>query len=300
MAQIFLCHASEDKTKVREVYQRLLAIEGLKPWLDEEDILPGQVWEDEIPRALKASDFILIFLSQNSVAKRGYVQREMRLALDALQEVSEGTIHTIPVRLDDCDVPEQFQRYQYANLFDERGFERIVQAIRFELSQRQPPEPETTAEPTWPQTLTNSIDMEFILIPAGEFLMGSNDGDNDEKPVHKVTISEPFYLGKYQVTQAQWEALMGNNPSYFKGDSNRPVEKISWNDAQEFIRKLNEKEGSSKYRLPTEAEWEYACRAGTTTAYSLGDDPRQLGEYAWYDENSKGETHPVGQLRPNA
>ena len=102
MARIFLCHASDDKAHVREVYHRLQAIEGFEPWLDEEDLLPGQVWAREIPRALQTSDFILIFLSRTSVAKRGYVQREMKMALDAWEELPEGTIHTIPVRLDDC------------------------------------------------------------------------------------------------------------------------------------------------------------------------------------------------------
>ena len=99
MARIFLCHAREDKAQVREVYHRLRAIEGFEPWLDEKDLLPGQDWAYEIKQALKTSDFILLFLSRASGAKRGYVQREMKLALDALQELPEGTIHTIPVRL---------------------------------------------------------------------------------------------------------------------------------------------------------------------------------------------------------
>jgi hypothetical protein len=115
-----------------------------------------------------------------------------------------------------------------------------------------------------------------------------------------VTVSKAFYLGKYEVTQAQWEAVMGNNPSYFKGRNN-PVEWVSWHDVQAFITKLNQKEGMNKYRLPTEAEWEYAARAGTTSTYSFGDDAGALGRYAWYgeDENS-GSTHPVGQKEPNA
>ena len=129
VARIFLCHASDDKAHVREVYHRLHAIEGFEPWLDEEDLLPGQEWAREIPRALQTSDFILIFLSRTSVAKRGYVQREMKMALDAWEELPEGTIHTIPVRLDDCDVPEQFRRYHWANLFEPSGFDRIVRAI---------------------------------------------------------------------------------------------------------------------------------------------------------------------------
>jgi formylglycine-generating enzyme required for sulfatase activity len=103
-----------------------------------------------------------------------------------------------------------------------------------------------------------------------------------------------------EVTQGQWEAVMGSNPSYFKNCGDEcPVEQVSWNDIQEFIKKLNRKEGTDRYRLPTEAEGEYACRAGTTTAYSFGDDSGDLREYAWFGNNSERKTHPVGQLKPN-
>ncbi|WP_340820530.1 SUMF1/EgtB/PvdO family nonheme iron enzyme [Methanolobus sp. WCC4] len=143
----------------------------------------------------------------------------------------------------------------------------------------------------------NSIGIQFIAIPAGEFMMGSNEYD-EEKPVHKVTIPKPFLLGKYPVTQKEWFAVMGSNPSQFKGD-NRPVENISWNDAQEFVKRLNTKEVTNKYRLPSEAEWEYACRAGTNTNYSFGDSESHIGDYAWYEDNSGHKTHPVGQKKPN-
>ncbi len=143
----------------------------------------------------------------------------------------------------------------------------------------------------------NSIGMKFALIPAGEFMMGSKEFDW-AKPVHKVTISKPFYLGVYPVTQREWKEVMGNNPSYFKGD-NLPGEQISWYDVQEFIKKLNEKENTNKYSLPSEAEWEYAARAGTTTTYSFGDDESALGDYAWYAENSSSKTHDVGQKKSN-
>jgi formylglycine-generating enzyme required for sulfatase activity len=146
---------------------------------------------------------------------------------------------------------------------------------------------------------TRRVQIDFVLIPAGTFMMGSQDGDKDEQPVHQVTISKPFYLGKYEVTQAQWEAVMGRNPSNFTGDPQRPVENVSWEDVQEFIRLLNVAAKSTRFRLPTEAEWEYAARAGMMTAYSFGDDVGQLGEYAWYAENSGKTTHPVGQLKPN-
>ncbi|WP_094226984.1 formylglycine-generating enzyme family protein [Methanolobus psychrotolerans] len=142
---------------------------------------------------------------------------------------------------------------------------------------------------------TNSIGMEFVLIPAGKFMMGSKQ-DVTARPVHEVTISKAFYLGKYPVTQREWMSIMGSNPSFFKGHYNHPVEQVSWNDAQEFVNKLNAKEGTDKYRLPSEAEWEFACRAGTTTKYSFGDNESDLDEYGWCSGKT---THPVGQKKPN-
>ncbi|GHT97575.1 hypothetical protein FACS1894154_01240 [Betaproteobacteria bacterium] len=149
------------------------------------------------------------------------------------------------------------------------------------------------------ETFTNSIGMEFILIPAGTFMMGDASYGN-ESPVHRVEISRPFYLGKYPVTQAQWVAVMGKekNPSHFEGERN-PVENVSWKDVQAFIQSLEAKEGRDGYRLPTEAEWEYAARAGTTSDYSFGNNHSELRRYAWFDDNSEGKTHPVGEKRPN-
>jgi formylglycine-generating enzyme required for sulfatase activity len=257
--------------------------------------LPGQDWAREIPLAIRKSDFILIFLSRTSVAKRGYVQREMKLALDVWQELPEGTIHTIPVRIDECDVPESFRRYHYANLFVPNGFDRIVRAIHAELAKR----PGMT-DTTLASSFTYSIGMEFVLIPAGTFMMGSPDADEEahdrEKPAHRVTISQPFYLGKYPVTQAQWEAVMSHNPSHFQGNSNRPVECVSWDDVQGFLRKLTEREGEQDYRLPSEAEWEYACRAGTETSRYHPD----INAIAWYIGNSNTQPQSVGQKLPNA
>lgn len=160
--------------------------------------------------------------------------------------------------------------------------------------------PPVTSSIVLPPTFRNTIGMEFVLIRDGEFLMGSENGFDNEKPVRRVQISKPFYLGKYQVTQEQWQAVMGNNPSRFTGDPNRPVENVSWHGTQEFLQKLAKKEQGKTYRLPTEAEWEYACRAGSTGAYCFGDDVAKLKEYAWYEENSGSTTHPVGQLKPNA
>jgi formylglycine-generating enzyme required for sulfatase activity len=152
---------------------------------------------------------------------------------------------------------------------------------------------------TNPETYTNSIGMEFVLIPGGEFEMGSSSYEtdrNDEGPVHEVKIWK-VYLGKYEVTQEQWVSVMGSNPSRFSS-SNNPVESVSWNDVLVFIRKLNEMEGTDRYRLPSEAEWEYACRAGTSTSYSFGNDVSELKEYAWF-EDANG-THEAGTKKPNS
>jgi formylglycine-generating enzyme required for sulfatase activity len=153
------------------------------------------------------------------------------------------------------------------------------------------------------ETITNSIDMELILIPAGSFRMGGDkkleQAEDHETPRHIVKISKTFYMGKYQVTQSQWSDIMNNNPSEFKDDI-RPVERVSWNDVQEFIQQLNNKEETNKYRLPTEAQWEYAARADTESAYCFSGDIKILSQYAWYRKNSAGKTHPVGQLKPNA
>jgi len=163
--------------------------------------------------------------------------------------------------------------------------------------------------------ISNSIGMTLVLIPPGEFMMGSPDSDSDAgsnwKPQHKVKITKPFYLGVCEVTQAEYETVMGKNPSWFsKGrggaeevsgedTSGHPVDNVSWDDAVKFCRELSAKEGKT-YRLPTEAEWEYACRAATTTRYSFGDDPASLGQFAWYEDNSDQKTHPVGEKKPNA
>ncbi len=152
---------------------------------------------------------------------------------------------------------------------------------------------------------SNSLGMGFVHIKPGSFMMGSSRReyllrDKDEK-LHSVTLSRDFYMQTTEVTQQQWKAVMGENPSRFKvcgGDC--PVENVSWDDVQKFIKKLNKKEGGNYYRLPTEAEWEYACRAGSSTLFSFGDERHLFTDYAWLSGNSGRKPHPVGKRRPNA
>lgn len=160
--------------------------------------------------------------------------------------------------------------------------------------------------------------LEMVLVPAGTFIMGlpEREGDSDTFPAHpqhKVTV-QGFYVGKYEVTQAQWRAVMDNNPSDFKNCDQCPVERVSWNATQEFIKKLNGMQSRYTYRLPSEAEWEYACRAGMTWDWAVSIDSmdwrnsteafmktrKALDAMAWYDSNSGDKTHPVGQKQANA
>ena len=167
------------------------------------------------------------------------------------------------------------------------------------------------------EELPGGVLMEFVWIEAGTFTMGSplseSGRQSDEGPQHLVTISEGFWLGKYELTQGQWESVMGTRPwsgkvsqsgkGYIQSNPMHPAVYISWNDVQVLTDKLNQQEGSEVYRLPTEAQWEYACRAGTTTRWSFGDDKSRLGEYAWGRDNAwdVGEqyAHAVGTKLPN-
>jgi formylglycine-generating enzyme required for sulfatase activity len=164
-----------------------------------------------------------------------------------------------------------------------------------------PPTPTPAPTPPAIETRTDALTgMEFVKIPAGCFQMGCGPQDGNcgtgEKPAHKVCVDE-FWLGKYKVTQAQWQKIMGSDPAYNQDSPVHPVEQVSWDDVQAYLKKLNWQAGTFAYRLPTEAEWEYACRAGTQTAYSFGNDHSKLGEYVWY--GLEGKTHAVGQLKPN-
>ena len=148
------------------------------------------------------------------------------------------------------------------------------------------------------ETVTGQHGIELVWCPPGTFVRALDgffqglEGSNETQ--HQVTLTRGFWIGKYPVTQTQWEAVMGENPSEFKGHDN-PVENVAWKDAKQFLAKLG-----ASYRLPFESEWEFAARAGTTTAYCFGDDPAELGDYAWFKDNAGEKTHPVGQKKPNA
>ena len=150
--------------------------------------------------------------------------------------------------------------------------------------------------------LGNKVTMKLVLIPSGKFMMGSPKDEKvhkeNQSQQHEVILSKPFYMGIYDVTQEQYEQIMGKNPSYFKGAQN-PVERVTWDEAVEFCKKVSQKTGKT-VSVPSESLWEYACRAGSKARFSYGNDYDKLGDYAWYGKNSQGKTHPVGQKKPNA
>lgn len=149
-----------------------------------------------------------------------------------------------------------------------------------------------------PDRFVNSIGMSFRRIPAGTFEMGSTSHEPDERPVHTITITKDVFFSTHEVTQQHWKMIMGENPSAFEGND-LPVEQVSWFDANDFIKALNEREGGSRYRLPTEAEWEYAARAGSGGVFFFGDNSDRLSDYAWYAPNSGGQTNYAARKRPN-
>ena len=327
MSDIFLSYKSEDSEKAKKIAE---AIEkkGYTVWWDR-IIPPGRTFYEVIEEELDKAKCVVVLWSEKSIKAKWVIT-----------EASEGDKRGIlvPILIEDVTPPLPFRMMQAAKLMDWDGtslhpeFDLLIQSVGRILGRpapmdsREPKQNEKEGEGkeeqeekakkeqeeqellrgeerTKEKTCTNSIGMKFALIPAGKFSMGSPPDEKGrfdyEGLVHEVTIQNPFYLGIYPVTQQEWQAVMGENPSLFKGDK-LPVEQVSWDDVQEFIKKLNEKEGSDKYRLSSEAEWEYAARAGTTTRYSFGDDESELGEYGWYNRNSDNKTHSVGQKKSNS
>jgi formylglycine-generating enzyme required for sulfatase activity len=321
MSDIFLSYASEDRERVRPLAEALTQ-QGWSVFRDR-NIPGGRTWQEVLEEELEASCSLVVVWSENSI-KRKWV----------MEEVDAGIRKRLPifsVLIDAVLPPLEFRSKQAVNLSAWDGdtnsfaFQNLVRNIRKILGQPArlkplqpttqethepgPPEPKPAEEQPEPEPqvkkeLTNSLGMQFRLIPAGTFMRGSGiaeDGDEDERPQHQVTLSQPFYLQTTPVTQGQWKRLMGENPSFFQEcGEDCPVENVSWNDAQEFIKKLNQIEKTDQYRLPTEAQWEYACRAGSTQSYCFGDREAELGQYAWYAANSQKSPHPVGRLKPNA
>jgi formylglycine-generating enzyme required for sulfatase activity len=320
--RVFLCHASGDKPAVRALYQRLCA-EGIDAWLDEEKLLPGQDWQLEIPKAVRDSDVVIVCLSRGSITKAGYVQKEIKFALDVADEQPEGAIFLIPARLEECQVPDRLNRWQWVSLFEERGYDRLMRALQSRAGalgisispvairpvSTKSAQRSVAAKPVLPGVKVFS-GIEFVRVPKGKFIMGSKD-DNElaldsEKPQHTVEIPYNYWVARYPVTNEQFKKFVEATKHEhewvgdWKSKPDYPVVNVSWHDAMAYCKWLNEalrgEMGDGVVRLPTEAEWEKAARGERGNEWPWGNefDKTKCNSR----EGGKGGTTPVGAYSP--
>ena len=288
---VFLCHNSEDKPQVIEIAEQLKLC-GLKPWLDKWELRPGHSWQDVLEENIEQINAAAVFVGKNGLGP--WQRREINAFL---RKFVSRECPVIPILLSDAPkepkLPTFLEEIMWVDFrtSDPNPMSQLIWGITGKKSDQQinfKAQTNPVAPTVITEILPKGILLEMVKIPAGSFLMGTEEAEvirlckeyetdwfKCEMPQHRVNLQE-FYLGKYPVTQEQYQAIMGNNPSYFKNNPKNPVEKVSWDDAQIFCQKLNEKTGK-KYRLPSEAEWEYACRAGTQTRYYFGNNEKGTG-----------------------
>jgi len=338
--RVFLCHSSNDKPAVRELYQKLRAETWIQPWLDEEELYPGQDWSMEIEKAVEAADAIIVCLTKNSITKEGYVQRELRIVLDFADYKPEGTIYILPVRLEECEPPKRLRAWQYADYFEgqrERALQRLLVSLRkrAESLNLDFEKPKLTSDEVMDfldqvdieylnkeeknlirsngvkvlkdsNKITLSNGMEFMRVPAGNFLMGSDNGREDEKPKHTIDIPYDYWMARFPVTNDLYNAYAKakgiNHPvSGWEKKKDHPVVKVKWTDTMEYCQWLNsllkaELPAGLILRLPTEAEWEKASRGTDGREFPWGNtfDKNKCNT----NEGGKGGTTSVGIYSP--
>lgn len=252
--RVFLCHAKEDVVKVRNLYKRLKN-DGFDVWFDEVDLIAGQEWEIEIPKVVKTSDIVLVLVSNNSITKTGYVQKEIRIALDAADYQPEGSIFLIPVRLEECKVPDRISRFQWTDLFDKDGYSKLIRGLNakaefINVSKAKSGykvTPYTIYDSDSMTTLRMFGDVAFAFIPNGDFILGSNNDDHDyprlphassEQPRQKIKIPYDYFMSRYPITNENFEFFADTTGFrtlaeeiggvLFDGSTPRTVPGISW------------------------------------------------------------------------
>ena len=315
--QIFIAYARKDGSLLDELRTHLTPLSRsgrVTVWYDGE-ITPGAAWEADIKKNLHASDIILLLVSASAIASDYFYEKEVS---DALERHAQGTAHVVPLILRPCDwgatplaelqaIPKNGKPATTWSDLDEAFADAVLSLRKLveQIEQARQEEKEKAAHLKQEAEVSEKKKREaeaarqkdlpgMVLVKGGTFQMGEK---GVAEPVHTVTLSD-FYIGKYPVTQKQWKEIMGSNPSKFAGCDDCPVESVSWNDVQKFIQKLNKKTGQN-YRLPTEAEWEYAARGGAQSkGYSYAGS-NNLDKVGWHKENSSGNTQAVGQKQPN-
>ncbi|RXK85137.1 TIR domain-containing protein [Chlorobaculum sp. 24CR] len=307
MSDIFLSYSQKDEERVRPIVRHLESLGWTVFW--DRNIPPGRTWDEYIEMHLDAARCVVVVWSKDSVRSH-WVKTEA--------EEGRRKQILVPLKLDEVTLGLAFRHIQAADLTGWNNdashgqFKACIEAISALVPQpylaKKPSSPEISVTSVAPQVPKPQLPEHFVLIKGGQFMMGSPKSEedrSDDETQHNVKLSD-FAMCRYAVTQEEWQKVTGSNPSSFKGD-NLPVEQVSWDDCQAFIKKLNEKTGGGNYRLPTEAEWEYACRAGTTTPFNTGenlttDQANYDGNYP-YGKNPKGEyrekTVPVDSFQPN-
>ena len=277
--RVFLCHASQDKPIVRELYQRLLSEGWIDPWLDEEKLLPGQDWDLEIEKAVEVADAVVVCLSSNSVDKEGYIQKELRYVINIAFEKPEDVIYLIPLRLDNCQVPRRLKGYHYLDYFSNRDsvYPRLLSSLMERSRTLKAPNNSIWVEPdvekknikyekrNFPSfdnlmlmgktkggdNLYNLYGIEFVKVPNGKFLMGSSDQDemaNDiEKPQHSLSIPYDYLISRFPVTNHQFSEFLNEESQEYKWmpdwkeKQNHPAVHIEWEIALRYCEWLGKK-----------------------------------------------------------
>jgi formylglycine-generating enzyme required for sulfatase activity len=281
MPRVFISHATADRDFIEREIIPLLQRNGVETWYARDDIGAADEWERTILQGLRSCDYFLVVMSPQSARSR-WVKREVDWAFH------KGEKPVVPVLLADCDSDDfhiglaGIQHVDYRHDL-ETARSRLLAFFAPPAPPKTEVPPGAASSPTAPPELTNSVGTKLVLIPPGSFWMGSPQTEaerqSDEGPRHRVAITRPFYLGVNPVTQREFKTVMGYNPAHFAEDNDggpyHLVEQVSWEEAVEFCRRLSalpaEQRGRRVYRLPTEAEWEYACRAGVTTPFYWGN-----------------------------
>ena len=308
--RVFLCYASIDKPVIHHLYQRLVK-DGMDVWLDESKLLPGQDWRLEIPKAVSASDAVIICLSRNSINKEGYVQKEIRLALDVADEKPDGTIFLIPARLENCPVPDRLGKYQWVDLFIPNGYEKLLKSLQIRAGSLGLITDHLVANTRvdFEKSLLRIGDIEFVSIPAGSFLMGTQGQRNltltGEQHQHKLEIFYDYFIARTPITNLQFMHYLSTKelpaPHLHPKKENHPVVNVNWNEAQEYIAWMNSSFGTIlplgySFRLPSEAEWEKAARGPDGNEWPWGNEWH--ANYCNSVESRLGDTSPVGMFSP--
>jgi formylglycine-generating enzyme required for sulfatase activity len=284
-ASIFLSHSSANADDVRRLAEDLKRA-GVSIWLDEWEIFTGDRITQKISEGLSGTRYLAVWLTRDAISS-GWVEREWQTRYG--DEISNRSTIILPLLGEQCELPTLLRDRRYADFRTDytSGLRELLKVV---------------GEASW----KNPLGMDFTLVLPGAFLMGSEAGEENERPVHLATITRPFYIGTYVVTQEEWTSVMGTSPweddPKVRDGHRFPAVNISWFDAQELLTRLSALDSENTYYLPTEEEWEYSARAGTTTAFSFGDDERDMRSYGWYrdmTQNAEEYAHEVGLKRPN-